>query len=208
MMSCASGGDGQVCEDEERCYEGFDVACNGTEWELIMAADSHAATLLDATIAATENAMFDFISSNEAPERPPYLPVTNRFLAIFGNSSDVFANVLGKLRNVSAVRANSLHTCHALNEPVATVDGVLRTCDSLAVAAAATSVFGANPPVRWCPFGLGLPVQERAVTLLHELIHQDRTANPTGDRTTDDNSLGIHNNAHNYSRWLNEAPGF
>jgi hypothetical protein len=80
---------------------------------------------------------------------------------------------------------------------------VIKTCSQVSDLAAATDyVGGAENRIRWCDLGLAKTVDQRAITLLHELTHQDRTADATGRRVLDNDSTGRLYNAHNWSIWF------
>jgi hypothetical protein len=83
---------------------------------------------------------------------------------------------------------------------------VFKTCNQMVGLAASTNFAGgAENAVRWCDFGLSQTVDQRAVTLLHELVHQDRTADATGipaGRVFDTSDTGRLYNAHNWSSWF------
>jgi hypothetical protein len=107
-----------------------------------------------------------------------------------------------KQAKVSQVLASAVHTCHGANESVIVKGGVFRTCNQELVSAATEFAGGAENAIRWCDVGLAESVNARAVILLHELTHQDRTADSTGGRVIDTNANGRLLNAHNYSTWF------
>lgn len=179
-------------------FEGIDVTCEAGEQDPIREADARARVIIDDAITNGRIAVDDFLAG------PPFQPITDRFLLLFGNDSDVFTKVIDKLIKVRQQIAGASHSCHAENELVIFLGGRLLTCAERSDLAAATEFAGA-PPIRWCPFGRELPLDERAIILLHELTHQRRTANFTGEDVFDDDRNGPHNNAQNYSRWLRDA---
>lgn len=183
---------------ESRTFEGVDVTCDTDERALILEAEARARVIIDDAITNGRIAVDDFLAG------APFQPITNRFLLVFGNDSDVFTKVIDKLINVRQQITGASHICHADDEPVIFIRGELLTCAERVGLAAATEFAGA-PPIRWCPFGLEQTADERGITLMHELTHQRRTANFTGEDVLDDDSTGAHNNAHNYSRWLRDA---
>lgn len=187
-------------------YDGFPVGCDGSRIQIIRPAQSRAEDILDATIASTQAAWEELLFS-----APPYSTLTERFRFLFNaNSSDPYYFVITaarmdeKLRNIRAVIGDAYHTCHGDDESVAFIGGDYVTCGESLVNASTNFVGGADNAIRWCDIGLAQSQSEVAVTMVHELAHQDRTADASGTRVIDTNANGPAYNAHNIARWLRD----
>lgn len=185
--------------DDSRTFEGFNVACSEAQKLLIRAADARARQILDVTLPATGEVRVN-----------PGSELGKRFVRQFFTSAPsqqdldfaVF-HLVQKLLHVYDVLPSAVHTCHGPDELVGFFDDAFRTCDEMVGLAAATSFAGgAENAVRWCDYGLEQNLDEIAITLVHELSHQDRTADATGTQVIDKNDNGLLYNAHNISGWL------
>jgi hypothetical protein len=196
-------------------FNGVNVACTAAQKQLIRDAEARAVQILAIAGPANASARVNRTTTKAGIFRIYFVPNGNTNPNPNRTSPDEWDTasfrVAQKLVKVGQVLASAVHTCHGPNEPVVTRDGVLKTCGEVAGLAAATSFAGgAENAIRWCDFGLSQSLNERAVTLLHELTHQDRTVDATGmpaGRVFDDNNTGRLYNAHNYSSWLrNNTP--
>lgn len=196
--------------NDDRTFEGTLVNCDDNQKLLIRAADIRAREILAIAMAANASTR---VNRNSAQN--PKASTFKTYLVPNGNTNpdpnraspdewDTASFRVGqKLANVSQVIASAVHTCHGADEPVAFLDGAMRTCGEVAGLAASTEfVGGADNAIRWCDFGINKNTDERAITLLHELTHQDRTADATGGRVRDNSDSGVLYNAHNYSQWF------
>lgn len=211
----ATGAVEKATFNDSLTFNGFNVACTAAQKQLIRDAEARAVQILAIAGPANASARVNRTTSKASTFKIYFVPNGNTNPDPKRPSPDAWDNasfrVGQKLVKVSQVLASAVHTCHGPNEPVATLDGVLKTCSQVAGLAAATSFTGgADNAIRWCDFGLSKGLNERAVTLLHELTHQDRTADATGipaGRVFDDDHTGRLYNAHNYSQWFaNNTP--
>jgi hypothetical protein len=184
-------------------FNGFPVACSASRRLIINAADARARQLVAGAETATVFVFFDFLNGL------PYEPDTELFRFLFVPGVTDLATLLSsatrmgqKLGNILEVMSTAFHTCHDGDESVAFIDGRFQTCNQLLAFAATSSVGGAELPVRWCDFGLQQDPDEIAITLSHELSHQNRTADETGIQVLDNNNNGLQYNAHNIDRWI------
>ncbi len=193
-------------------FNGFNVACTAAQKQLIRDAEARARQILDIATPANASARVNRTTQKAGVFKIYFVPNGNTNPNPNRTSPDEWDTasfrVAQKLVKVSGVLASAVHTCHGPNEPVASLDGVLKTCSQVAGLAASTNFAGgAENAIRWCDFGLSQSLNSRATTLLHELTHQDRTADATGGRVFDNANTGRVYNAHNYSSWfLNNAP--
>jgi hypothetical protein len=188
-------------------YNGFNVGCTAAQKQLINAADARAREILATTMPATAEARVNRNTSKARTFRVYFVPDGSANPDPNRASPDAVDTAVfrvgQKLAKVSQVLPSAIHTCHGGNESVRREGGVFKTCNQTVGLAASTDfVGGAENAIRWCDFGLSQSVDERAVTLLHELTHQDRTADATGGRVFDDSNTGRLYNAHNYSSWF------
>jgi hypothetical protein len=193
-------------------FNGVNVACTAAQKQLIRDAEARAVQILSIAGPANASARVNRTTPKAGTFKIYFVPNGNTNPNPNRTSPDEWDNatfrVGQKMVKVGQVLASAVHTCHGPNEPVATLGGVLKTCSQVAGLAAATSFAGgAENAIRWCDFGLSQALNERAVTLLHELTHQDRTADATGGRVFDTSDTGRLYNAHNYSSWFrNNTP--
>jgi hypothetical protein len=185
-------------------FDGFPVPCDASRREAINDAETRAREIVDATIIGTDQVTLELLF----PGPPPLSDHTRRFLLIFDDDITDLITMAGRVRqklvNIRSVMAAAFHTCHDEDESVTVRDGEFFTCRESDVSAATNFAGGAENPVRWCDLGLAQTQDEIAITLMHELSHQDRTADSTGTRVEDDNRNGLMYNAHNISRWLRD----
>jgi hypothetical protein len=188
-------------------FEGSNVACTAAQKALINAADARARQILAIAMPATAAARVNRTTQKAGIFRTSFVPNASTNPDPNRTSPDEWdiaaSSVAQKLVKVSQVLPSAVHTCHGGNEPVQRVDGVFRTCNETLINASTNFDGGAENAVRWCDIGLSASVNARAVTLLHELTHQTRTADATGRRVIDNDSTGRVYNALNYARWLN-----
>jgi hypothetical protein len=185
---------------------GFNVGCTAAQKALINAAQTRALEILALAGPANADARVHRTTPKAATFRVIFVPNGNTNPDPNRGAPDAWDtatfSVGQKLSHVSQVLSSAVHTCHGGNESVVLVNGVFQTCNQSLVFAATEFAGAGEDPIRWCDLGLAQNVDDRAVTLLHELTHQDRTADATGSRVLDDNSNGLLYNAHNYSRWF------
>jgi hypothetical protein len=193
-------------------YNGFNVACTAAQKQLIRDAEARAVQILGIAGPANASARVNRTTSKASTFKIYFVPNGNTNPDPNRGSPDEWDTasfrVGQKLSKVSQVLASAVHTCHGGNESATVQGGVFKTCNQVVGLAAATNFAGgAENAVRWCDFGLSQSLNERAVTLLHELTHQDRTADATGGRVFDTSDTGRLYNAHNYSSWFrNNTP--
>jgi hypothetical protein len=186
-------------------FDGFPVPCNTSRRQTINNAETRAGEILNATIIGTEQVNLELLF-------PPIGQLslhTRRFILIFDDGiTDLFTmtgRIRKKLVNIRSVMAAAFHTCHDEDESVLVSDeGEFVTCRESDAFASTNFAGGAENAVRWCDIGLEQSQDEIAITLMHELSHQDRTADETGTRVEDDNRNGLMYNAHNLGRWMRE----
>jgi hypothetical protein len=198
--------------DDSRTFNGFVVACSAAQKALINAADARAREILGIAMPANASARVNRNTVKAGIFRTNFVPNGNRNPDPNRTSPDAWDTASfragQKMAKVSDVLASAVHTCHGGNESVIQIDGVFRTCNERSQTSAVTDfVGGAENAIRWCDLGLSQEVNARAVTLLHELTHQDRTADATGTRVLDnENPPGLYN-AQNWSSWFrNNTP--
>jgi hypothetical protein len=194
--------------DDNAVFNGFDVSCTAAQKQLIAAAEARARQILDIALPATADARVNRTTQKAGVFRTSFVPNASTNPDPNRTSPDEWDTaafrVAQKLVKVSQVLPSALHTCHGDNESIRRDEtGVFRTCNEIGGNASTSFAGGAEVPVRWCEAGLEGNVNAMAVTLLHELTHQDRTADATGGRVLDDDSTGRLYNALNYARWLN-----
>jgi hypothetical protein len=193
-------------------YNGFNVACTTTpnQKQLIRDAEVRARQILDTAMAENASARVNRTTTKAGRFRTYFIPDGNTNPDPNRTSPDAWDTasfrVGQKLAKVSEVLASAVHTCHGPNESYRQLsDGTFQTCSQLPASASTDFEGGAENAIRWCDVGLAQSLNGRAVTLLHELTHQDRTADARGvkeGRVIDDNSTGRLNNAQNYSSWF------
>jgi hypothetical protein len=194
--------------NDNATLNGVDVSCTAAQKQLINTAEARARQILEIALPATADARVNRTTQKAGIFRSTFVPNASTNPDPNRTSPDEWDtaafSVAQKLVKVSQVLASALHTCHADNEPIrADESGAFRTCLEIGGNASTDFEGGAEIPVRWCAAGLEGDLGGRAVTLLHELTHQDRTADATGGRVRDDDSRGRVYNALNYGRWLN-----
>jgi hypothetical protein len=194
--------------NDNATFNGFDVSCTTAQKQLITTAEARARQILDIALPATADARVNRTSVKAGVFRTSFVPNASTNPDPNRTSPDEWdtaaSRVAQKLLKVSPILASSLHTCHGDNESIRRDgSGAFRTCLEIGGNASTSFEGGAEIPVRWCAAGLEQDLGGRAVTLLHELIHQNRTADATGGVVIDDDSTGRLNNANNYHRWLN-----
>jgi hypothetical protein len=194
--------------NDNASLNGFNVSCTAAQKQLINAAEARARQILDIALPATADARVNRTTQKAGIFRSTFVPNASTNPDPNRTSPDEWdiaaSSVAQKLVKVSQVLPTALHTCHADNESIRTdEDGVFRTCNEIGGNASTDFEGGAEIPVRWCEAGLEGDVGDRAVTLLHELTHQDRTADATDRRVRDNDNFGRVYNALNYGRWLN-----
>jgi hypothetical protein len=201
--------------DDNRTFNGFNVACTAAQKQRIRDAEARARQILEIAGPANAAARVNRTTSKAGTFRTYFVPNGNTNPDPNRTSPDAWDTasfrVAQKLVKVSEVLASAVHTCHGGNESVIRRgDGTFRTCNESLASAATEFVGGADNAVRWCDIGLEQDLNARAATLLHELTHQDRTVDATGipaGRVFDNNNTGNVYNAHNYSVWfLNNTP--
>lgn len=193
--------------NDSAVFNGFDVSCTASQKELIRTAEAQARQILDIALPATAAARVNRTSVKAGVFRTSFVPNASTSPDPNRTSPDEWDtaafSVAQKLLKVSQVLASALHTCHADNESIRRDEsGAFRTCLEIGGNASTSFEGGAEVPVRWCAAGLDQDLGGRAVTLLHELIHQDRTADATGGRVRDIDDFGRVYNAIHYGRWL------
>jgi hypothetical protein len=188
-------------------FNGFDVTCTPGQQALINAAEERAGEILaiagpanaDARVNRTRGKAFIFQTSFVPNGNTN--PNPNRLLPDEWDTASF--SVAQKSVHLGEFLASAAHTCHGDNEPLGLFNGVLQTCGELQASAATGGLSGELNVIRWCDAGLEDDVNGRAVTLLHELNHQDRTNDATGRHVGDDASNGPVYDAQNYDRWFN-----
>lgn len=195
--------------DDSRTFNGFNVACNSTQKTAIREAEARAREILAIALPATGESRVNRTTQKAGVFRTSFVPNASTNPDPNRTAPDEWDTaafrVVQKLLNVQSVLPSALHTCHGDNESVLRDDGVFKTCAESEASASTSFEGGADNAIRWCEAGLEADVNTRAVTLLHELIHQDRTADARGipeGRVIDNDSTGRLNNALNYGRWL------
>ena len=186
-------------------FNNVNIACTATQKALIREADTRAREILGIAGPANASARVNRNTTRAGIFRTYFIPNGNRNPDPNRTSPDAWDTasfrVGQKTAKVSDVLASAVHGCPAGNEPVARrEDGTFATCNQSG-ANAATDFAGDNA-IRWCSFGLAQSLDDRAVTLLHELTHQDRTADATGLRVWDDDRNGRLYHAQNWSSWF------
>jgi len=185
-------------------YDGFPVRCSTLRRTTIEAAEARSIEIVNSAHGATTFVFFDVLSP------APFNAATNRFRNIFAPGVTDLATLqfivsrMGqKLNNIVEAIPTAVHTCHDEDESVVErADGSFDTCAE-SQAKAATDLAG-DDRIRWCDEGLQQDPDNVAVTLAHELAHQNRTADDTGTEVRDNNNRGLPYNAQNISRWLLE----
>lgn len=198
--------------NDNATYNGFNVSCTATQKDLIRAAQARAIEILNIAGPANASARVNRTTVKAGRFRTYFVPNGNTNPDPNRSAPDAWDiasfSVAQKLVKVSQVLASAVHTCSGGNESFRQLsNGTFQTCNQGLASAATSFVGGADNPIRWCDVGLDANVNTRAVTLLHELVHQDRTADATGGRVFDNADKGRVYNAHNYSSWLiNNTP--
>ena len=204
--------------NDSAIFEGSAVNCTAAQKTLIRAAEARAREILGIAGPANASARVNRTTDKAGIFRTSFVPNGNTNPDPNRTSPDAWDNasfsVGQKLSKVAQVLASAFHTCHGPNEKVLRRDGVFITCSESGANASTFFEGGAENAVRWCDAGLNQGVAARAVTLLHELTHQDRTADarpgfipntnpPVPVSRVDDTSTVRLSNAFNYSRWYN-----
>lgn len=188
-------------------YNGFNVGCTADQKARIEEAQARAAQILSIAGPANASARVNRTTAKASAFKTIFVPNGNTNPDPNRGSPDAWdvasLSVAQKSVKLSQVLASALHTCHGGNESHNIVNGVFNTCNQSGANASTNGSAGTPNTIRWCDGGLAQTVNARAVTLLHELTHQDRTNDATNGHVFDDNRNGEVYNAHNYSRWFN-----
>jgi hypothetical protein len=189
-------------------FNGFNVSCDTSRKSTITRADTEARRILGIALPANATARVNRNTVKGRLFRDIFVPGGNLNPNPNRPSPDAWdiasSRVGQKLAKVSSVLASAEHTCSANNESFRQLsNGTFQTCGQIQ-ASAATSFAGG--PVRWCDTGLNemFGIGPVALTLLHELTHQDRTADAQGTRVVDPGSNPPSDplaNVENYVRW-------
>ena len=199
--------------DDNATINKFNVGCTPTQKMLIRAAEARALEILAIAGPANANARVNRTTGKGTVFQIYFVPNGNPNPDPKRTSPDAWDTAsfrVGQkqahLFEVLASPGGILHTCHGGNETLFSDNGVFKTCNQLGVNAATNSVAAdglAANTVRWCEGALGGNPDTTAVTLLHELTHQNRTNDATGhhvaDVTSPDGPLYI---AQNWSSWF------
>jgi len=196
--------------NDNATLNGVNVKCTTAQKAIINAADTRARQILAIAGPANASARVNRTTTKAGIFRTQFVPNGNRFPDPNRTSPDEWDTASfragQKIAKVSQVLPSAVHVCPAGNEPVIRLsNGTFQTCNQSQANAATEFVGGADNAIRWCPAGLAQSPDAIAVTLLHELTHQDRTADATGipaGRVRDnENPPGLYN-AHNWSSWF------
>jgi hypothetical protein len=195
--------------DDNATYNGFSVRCTPEQKALINAAEARAREVLAIAMPANANARVNRTTQKAQTFQIYFLPDGDTNPDPNRTSPDAWdtasSRVGQKMAKVSEVLTSPIHTCHGGDESIIN-DGTFRTCNQTLANAAtnseATGGLAANT-VRWCERGLAGSPNARAVTLLHELTHQDRTNDSTEGHVFDDDRAGRLYDAQNWSNWYN-----
>jgi len=191
-------------------FNGFNVACTSPQQQQIQAAEARAKQVLAIAMPATANARVNRNTESGRRFRDNFVPGGNLNPDPNRTSPDAWdraANAVGqKLAKISQILNNTTvsHTCHADNESIRRENNVFKTCGETLANASTDFNAGPTTPIRWCIAHLPDGTPALGLTLLHELAHQDRTADATGIRVLDLASTappGL-NNVQSYVTWL------